>query len=235
MQISEITEQISFQSGSLKLSGILSYPADREPERSILLCSPHPHFAGDMENNVIQYLANYFARDSVTLRFDYRGVGKSNIDLPPGFSVFDYWQQVEESMDYHDALEDVHSAAGELLDVAREIPFIVVGYSFGMATGFQYGINTESASMLIGIASPIGKVNFGFLSHCTKPCLVITGKEDFLYTPEQLDKFRQSCRASITIDLWEKSDHFFREEEEKLAIAIDGFIHENHMEPERNK
>jgi alpha/beta superfamily hydrolase len=226
MQITEITEQIGFTSGSQKLSGILAYPGGREPKRTILLCSPHPHFAGDMENNVIQYLANYFARDSVILRFDYRGVGKSGIDLPPGSSVFDYWQQVEDSMDYHDALEDVRSAAGELLDVALGLPFIVFGYSFGMATGFQYGINAESVSMLIGIAPPIGKVDFGFLSHCTKPSLVVTGKEDFLYTPEQFEKFRQSCNMRIIVDVWENSDHFFRGEEEKLAIAIDGFIHE---------
>jgi alpha/beta superfamily hydrolase len=230
MQTTTITEQISFSSGPLSLSGILAYPSDREPERSVLLCSPHPHFAGDMENNVIQYLANYFAKDSVTLRFDYRGVGKSRIDLPTGTSVFDYWQQVEDNMDYHDALIDVQSAAKELLDSTQGLPCMVVGYSFGVATGFQYGIKAEPVSVLIGIAPPIGKVDFNFLHSCTKHCLIISGKDDFLYTSDQLEKFRLSYTNRTTIDIWENSDHFFRGEEEKLAIAIESFIYEKFNE-----
>jgi alpha/beta superfamily hydrolase len=230
MQTTVITEQSSFSSGPLRLSGILTYPSEREPERSVLLCSPHPHFAGDMENNVIKYLADYFAKDSVTLRFDYRGVGKSRIALPAGTSVFDYWQQVEDNMDYRDALDDVEFAAKELLGCTQGLPCIVVGYSFGAATGFIYGINAESVSVLIGIAPPIGKVDFDFLHSCTKPCLIISGKDDFLYTSEHLEKFRLSYNNRTTIDIWEKSDHFFRGEEEKLAIAIESFIYQKFNE-----
>lgn len=226
MQTTIITEQITFSSGPLRLSGILTYPCDRDPERSILLCSPHPHFAGDMENNVIQYLADYFAKDSVTLRFDYRGVGNSRIDLPSGTSVFDYWQQVEDNMDYRDALVDVQSAAKELLESTQNLPCIVVGYSFGAVTGFQCSINTKPVSVLIGIAPPIGKVDFDFLNSCTKPCLIISGKDDFIYTTDQLEKFCLSYKTRTTIDIWENSDHFFRGEEEKLAIATESFIYE---------
>lgn len=230
MQTTIITEQIGFSSSPLRLSGILSYPSDREPERSVLLCSPHPHFAGDMENNVIKYLADYFAKDSVTLRFNYRGVGKSRINLPAGTSVFDYWQQVEDNMDYSDALEDVESAAEELLSSSQGLPCIVVGYSFGAATGFKYGIGAEFVSAVIGIAPPIGKVDFDFLNSSNKPCLIISGKDDFLYTSDQLEKFRLSYTDRATIDIRESSDHFFRDEEEKLAIAIESFIYERFNE-----
>ena len=34
-----------------------------------------------MHNNVVEALAEHFAADSVVLRFDYRGVGQSKIDL----------------------------------------------------------------------------------------------------------------------------------------------------------
>ena len=227
MQTNIIEEQINFQSGSLNLSGILSYPDSREPEKAVLLCSPHPHFAGDMENNVIRHLANYFAKDSLALRFDYRGVGKSTINLEGESSVFDYWQQVEDSMDYTDAVEDVRAAAKELLENACGLPFIFVGYSFGVATGFTYAMESESVNILIGLAPPIGKVNFDFLKSCKKPCLIISGTEDFLYTSENLEQFNKSRGINTTIDIWEDSDHFFRGEEEKLAIAIDSFIQEN--------
>jgi len=222
-----IEEQIVFPCGSLKLSGILAYPESKEPEKAVLLCSPHPHFAGDMENNVIQNLANYFANDSLTLRFNYRGVGTSEIDLPSDLSVFDYWQQVEDNMDYNDAIEDVSAAANELTRNASDLPLIIIGYSFGVATGFKYGMENKSESILIGIAPPLGKVDFVFLKSCNQPCMVISGKEDFLYTSENLEQFCDSCSDIATIDIWDKSDHFFRGEEEKLAIAIDSFIQEN--------
>ena len=86
-----IEERITFTGKNLTLAGVISYPAADDPVRSVLLCSPHPHFAGDMDNNIIQAIAGDLARDSVTLRFDYRGVGNSKIELPPGLSVFDYW------------------------------------------------------------------------------------------------------------------------------------------------
>ncbi|MBN2591481.1 MAG: dienelactone hydrolase family protein [Sedimentisphaerales bacterium] len=227
MQMNVIEEQIIFSCGSLKLSGILAYPESREPEKAVLLCSPHPHFAGDMENNVIQNLAKYFAKDSITLRFNYRGVGKSEINLPSELSIFDYWQQIENNLDYHDAIEDVRAAAKELARSASDLSLVIIGYSFGVATGFKYGMENKSKSILVGIAPPIGKVNFDFLQSCKQPCLVISGKEDFLYTSENLEQFCKSCSDNATIDIWEKSDHFFRSEEEKLAIAIDSFIQEN--------
>jgi|WetSurMetagenome_2_1015567.scaffolds.fasta_scaffold128857_2 uncharacterized protein len=227
MRTNVIEEQIFFPCGSLKLSGIMAYPESREPEKSVLLCSPHPHFAGDMENNVIQNLANYFAKDSITLRFNYRGVGKSQIDLPSEKSVFDYWQKVEDNMDYNDAIEDVRSAEKELLKNSSGLPFVIIGYSFGAATGFKYSIESETEAILIGIAPPIGKVNFDLLKSCENPCLIISGKMDFLYTSENLKRLYESCNDNTTIDIWENSDHFFRGEEEKLALAIDSFIQEN--------
>ena len=221
-----IEEQIVFPCGSINLSGILAYPESKEPEKAILFCSPHPHFAGDMENNVIQNLASYFAKDSLTLRFNYRGVGKSEIHLPPELSVFDYWQNVEDNMDYNDAIEDVLAAANELARNAGDLTLVIIGYSFGVATGFKYGMESKPKSILVGIAPPLGKVNFDFLQSCKQPCLIISGKEDFLYTSENLEQFCNSCSDIATIDIWEKSDHFFRSEEEKLAIAIDSFIQE---------
>jgi uncharacterized protein len=225
MPIAEIIEeQITFPSGSLKLAGILAYPDGREPIRSILLCSPHPHFAGDMENNVIQHLARHLARDSATLRFDYRGVGTSQIKLADGTGVFDYWQQVEESRDYRDALQDVQSAWGELRSNTPVLPCIIVGYSFGAVVGFRFGMDQSAVWGLIGIAPPVGKVDFDFLDSCDKPGLMICGREDFLYTPDQLDRFRQSCGRRTTLMIRDHSDHFFRGEEEHLANEIETFI-----------
>src|ERR1035437_2486400 len=117
-------EKVFFADGAL--SGILGYPMDGTPQRCVLLCSPHPNFAGDMSNNVIEAMAEHFAADSVTLRFNYRGVGQSRIDLPGGISVLDYWDRVEREKDFADALDDAAAAAQMLLRSAPGLPLAVV-------------------------------------------------------------------------------------------------------------
>ena len=61
-----IEEQITIPSDGVRLAGVLGYPEDGVPAYSVLLCPPHPNFAGDMDNNVIAALAREFSRDALT-------------------------------------------------------------------------------------------------------------------------------------------------------------------------
>lgn len=219
-----IEETITFKSNGLRLNGVMGYPDSKEPENAILLCSPHPHFAGDMDNNVITELAQGLATDFVTLRFDYRGIGDSQIDLPEGVSVFDYWDTIEESKNYHDAVSDVVSAGEELSRTTGGLPQIAVGYSFGAATAFIYGMKYDRVKQMIGIAPPLTKVDFNFLSECSKPAFVMLGKEDFLYSGDDIEKFELMVNSSIEIDLLDGCDHFFRGDEKHIAHKIYNFI-----------
>ncbi|MBC8217261.1 MAG: dienelactone hydrolase family protein [Planctomycetes bacterium] len=225
-----IEERITFRSDGLKLRGILSYPLSDAPERAVLLCSPHPHFAGNMDNNVISELARRLParRDCVTLRFDYRGVGASQIELPAGLSVFDYWDDVEENKNYADAISDVVSAAKELSRAAgQSLPMIIVGYSFGVVTGFLHGCSSDSVASMVGIAPPLGKVSLDFLADCHKPHLLLVGEEDFLCSAQEKEKLERTLGAAGQIELFEGSDHFFRGDENLVAERIDRFIRDN--------
>jgi len=124
-----VEERVTFPSGPLRLAGVLAYPQEVTPERAVLVCSPHPHFAGDMNNNVVAAVTRHLAAHAVVLRFDYRGVGESQIALGPEESAFDYWTDVEETKDYAGAVHDVRSAAQVLLDATRswETELSVVG------------------------------------------------------------------------------------------------------------
>ncbi len=196
-----IEERVTFNNGGLKLDGVLTYPQSGNPVRAILLCSPHPHFAGDMDNNIIRELAQYLASDSITLRFDYRGVGGSRIDLPVGLSVFDYWTDIEESKNYDDAVSDIACAGDELCRIAGDLPLTVIGYSFGAVTGFLYGRDNSFVDMMIGIAPPLGKVSFDFLADCDKEVLVLIGKGDFLYSDQKAREFENAISPCAAIEL----------------------------------
>ena len=230
MQDKIVEERIKFVNDEgLQLSGVLAYPESVEPMHAVLLCSPHPHFAGNMDNNVICEIARELAEHVVTLRFDYRGVGDSQINLPGGLSVFDYWNKIEETKDYTDAVKDVSAAAQTLYSAIGklDIPFSVVGYSFGAATGLLYGHEKENVFGMVAIAPPLGKVSFKFLTNCIKPGLFLVGTGDFLYSEEKTEQLRHILNSNITVEVLENADHFFRGDENILVQKVDEFIRSN--------
>jgi len=221
-----VQERMTFRSGSLRLSGVLSYPEQDFPQHAVLLCSPHPHFAGDMDNNVVRAVAERLARHSVVLRFDYRGVGGSEIALGPEISVFDYWTEIEETRDYADAVEDVGAAARALVSVTEsfDVDFCVVGYSFGVATGMLFAHENSQVRKMMALAPPLGKVAFDFLSDCMKPSLHLVGKKDFLYSDERIGGYRRAVGPAAEVLVLDEADHFFRGDEDMLARRVDAFI-----------
>jgi len=227
MQGEIVEERITFANeDGLELVGVLAYPERAKPNHAVLLCSPHPHFAGNMDNNVICAMARGLAENAVTLRFDYRGVGDSQIDLPNELSVFDYWNDIEQTKDYADAVRDISAAARALMSATKEldIPLSIIGYSFGAATGLLYGYQQKNVCSMIAIAPPLGKVSFEYLSDSVKLSLFLIGTNDFLYSSEKTEALRQTLASSGIIEILDNVDHFFRGDEDRIAQRIDEFI-----------
>ena len=63
-----------------------------------------------------------------------------------------------------------------------------------------------------------------FYPRCQKPCLLLIGKEDFLYSDDQVETLRSVVSDSVSIEVLEGCDHFFREDEETIAQIIHGFV-----------
>ncbi len=219
-------EHVTFLSGAVRLRGVLSYPEQARPELAVLLCSPHPHFAGDMNNNVICAVAQRLAARCAVMRFDYRGVGESEISLGPDESAFDYWNEIEETKDYRDAVEDVAAAARALLAATEslDVGLSVVGYSFGAATGMLFACHESRVEKMVAIAPPLGKVPFEFLSDCCKPSLHIAGRNDFLYSDEKMAAFRRSVGPAARVVVLDEADHFFRGDENSVARQIEEYL-----------
>ncbi len=232
-----VEERVTFLSGPLRLDGVLAYPQVAAPERAVLVCSPHPHFAGDMHNNVVSAIARRLAVHAVVLRFDYRGVGESEISLESDESTFDYWTDVEETKDYTGAAEDVKSAAQTLLDAtgALDIGLFVVGYSFGAATGMQFGHDNSRVHGMVAIAPPLGKVSFEFLAGCPKPSLHMIGVKDFLYAQDKVEAFRTMLRPAGRVVILDEADHFFRGDEDLLAREVEDFLRGTYKAREQRK
>jgi len=225
-----LEERITFSSGPLRLSGALSYPEQGTPKLAVLVCSPHPHFAGDMDNNVVRTVAERLASHSVVLRFDYRGVGESDISLGPDVSTFDYWTEIEETRDYVDAVADVEAAAKALVSATESLPIdlCIVGYSFGAATGMLFGYDADRVKKMVALAPPLGKISFDFMSSCLKPSLHLVGRNDFLYSEEMAERHRQAIGPAAKMVVLDTADHFFRGDEDLLAQEVDRFLRGMH-------
>jgi alpha/beta superfamily hydrolase len=207
-----------------RLAGVLHYPAEGEPDHAVLLFSPHPNFAGDLDNNVIQALARSLSADAVVLRFDYRGIGQSRIGLPDELSVFDYWEEVEEKRDYTDALADAVEAADELWRIAGNLPMVAVGYSFGAIIGTRTALGDDRFIAMAGIAPPLQRIGFEFLADCPKPCLMLSGSDDFVYDAPVAALLIAAAGRQLTFDRIQGMDHFFRDNESLAAERVDRFV-----------
>lgn len=216
-----VPEAITFEAAGLRLSGLLEYAEDTTGERGALLLSPHPHFAGDMHNNVVRALSRGLARAGlIVLRFDYHGIGDSQAP-PLKDSIFDHWREIEEGSLYERPLADARGALAHLrslLPADARIP--IVGYSFGGLMAWLLREDLESIHPVIAIAPPTARlpalppVTGGAHVH------LIQGLEDFVHDPDSLAREKERLGDHLEVHLLDGEDHFFRGREVGLVEHV---------------
>ena len=95
------------------LEAMIHEPA--APACAALVLHPHPQYGGDMHNHVVEALSSLCARDATTLRFNFRGAGRSSGAYAGGRGEVD----------------DARAALAELRRAAPDAPVALAGYSFG--------------------------------------------------------------------------------------------------------
>lgn len=220
-------ERVSIPAENCSLEGWLAYDGDSSMCDAVVLLSPHPNFAGTMDNNIIKELATHLsASGDAVLRFNYPGVGSSSITLPEGASAFDFWDTVEKELRFHEAirpataaLDFLRNSLGECIDQIH-----LVGYSFGgmiamMMAGMMSHINSAAAISLPWIS----RYNYDFLQDVHCPKLFISGKRDFTFDTEIYQRvWPQVAEPKIFKPV--DNDHFFRKSEKELAGHIADFL-----------
>ena len=142
-------------------------PRPRAPVAMIL--HPHPSAGGTMNNAIVQQLYKTFQRRGfATLRFNFRGVGKSQ-------GVFD--NGVGELSDAASALDWVQSFHPEAQTTW------IAGVSFGAWIGMQLLMRRPEIRGFISIAPPANLYDFTFLAPCPSSGIIIQGEGDEVATP----------------------------------------------------
>jgi len=179
-----------------------------------LLLHPHPQHGGTMNNKVTYALFQSFVkRGFSTLRFNFRGVGRSQ-------GTFD-------------------NGLGELSDAATALDWMqthnpnastcwIGGFSFGAWVAMQLMMRRPEITGFISVAPPANQYDFSFLAPCPASGLIVHGKSDQVVPIGATDKLadKLSLQKNIEIDYRtiDGSDHFFTSHMDDLMAHVDGYL-----------
>ncbi|MBT3881483.1 MAG: alpha/beta fold hydrolase [Candidatus Scalindua sp.] len=223
-----IEEHVNFNSGGLTLEGVLSYDENVLEPPMVLLCPPHPHLGGDMENNVITELGKVLAENGfATLRFNYRGVGGSESKLNNIAEVYEYWETILNNDDCSDAIVDATAAINYLESTVGTKKTFITGYSFGAIVAMMLGLEHTNIWAIASISAPFGRFDTSFLSDCKKPKLFICSDNDFATTLEEVEKGMLSISEPKILDIMNDCDHFYIDKELEITNKVLRFFNLN--------
>jgi alpha/beta superfamily hydrolase len=196
-----------------QLEAILKEPRTGPPKGVALVLHPHPLGGGTMHNKVV-FRAAAALNDAglITLRINFRGVGKSTGQHDEGRGERD----------------DVRTALDYLAANYRELNITLCGFSFGARVGLEVGIEHARVRYLIGIGTPLDKYDFEFLQACRKPLLLVHGEYDEFGDVERVKSMAAELeqKTQVRLVVIPGAGHFFENGLDELKRAITDWISE---------
>ncbi len=191
------------------------YTPGKSPTAPIaLILHPHPQHGGTMNNKVVYQLYNSFAeRDFSTLRFNFRGVGKSQGSYDRG----------------EGELSDAASALDWVQGFNRNARSVwVAGFSFGAWIGMQLLMRRPEIESFISVAPPANMLDFNFLAPCPASGQIIHGAADEIVPEASVQKLvtKLSSQRGVKIDyhVVPGAGHFFADHLETLTERVEDYL-----------
>ena len=193
------------------------HPQKNEDAPVAIILHPHPKFGGTMNNKVVYNLHYCFFNLGFTcLRFNFRGVGKSEGEFDEGL--------------------------GELADAASALDFLqantpnsnacwVIGFSFGSWIGMQLLMRRPEINGFISVSPPANLRDFSFLAPCPSSGLIVHGDKDnvasFDSTKILVEKLQQQKKVNIKFKPIKGADHFYESYSDEFEDCLNDYINQN--------
>jgi uncharacterized protein len=183
-------EKIHFKAGPIELEGLLQL---NDSENGVVLAHPHPQYGGNMFDFVLESAENaFFKKGYATLKFNFRGVGKSQGRFDNGRGEQD----------------DLLAAVSHLRDLGLK-KIDLAGYSFGTWVISRINPGEHGVEDLFYISPPMGLMDFSGASAMKALTLVTTGSLDEYAPPATLRKVLEERGAKARLEVIEGADHFY--------------------------
>lgn len=187
-------------------------PAPFENAPLALILHPHPKAGGTMQDPVVITLFEMFAAHGFsTMRFNFRGVGRSQGTFDSGVA------ELSDAAYVLDHLESLNESPGECW---------VAGSSFGAYICLQLLMRRPEIDGFIAVAPPANHYDLAFLAPCPASGVIISGEKDMVAPPADIDRALTKVRVQkgeiIERATVPGANHFFQgklEELEKTASA----------------
>ncbi|HEY0914123.1 MAG TPA: alpha/beta fold hydrolase [Solimonas sp.] len=193
-----------------RIEALLSAPKGGAPRGFAVICHPHPLFGGAMSNKVVYTLSSGALQAGLaTLRFNFRGVGRSGGLHDEG----------------RGETADVLHLAGLMRELLPQGPRVLAGFSFGAFVALKAAAELRPDA-LVSIAPPFGKYFGGEAPprHPGCPWLVVHSRDDdtvsYDETHEILMEYTPPPRL-VTVD---GAGHFFHGRLQDISAELVPFL-----------
>ena len=188
------SQQISFDGPVGNIEAILDLPDNTEQNAFISVnCHPHSLHGGTMTNKVVHTVSRTIAGVGIpSLRFNFRGVGKSAGDYDEG----------------RGERKDLIAAIKWLANEYPNRKLILSGFSFGSFVS-SFTANEVSPSMLLSIAPPVKRFDFDGFVRPDCEWNIIMGDQDELVDFQAVLDWVNHFESSPHLINMQGASHFF--------------------------
>jgi alpha/beta superfamily hydrolase len=184
-------------------------PADLQSVKgTAIICHPHPLFGGTMHNKVVTILARVFRDLGLrTVRFNFRGVGKSEGEHDGGRAETD----------------DVITLAEWVNTVCPKDPLWLAGFSFGGFVAASAATRLPVAQ-LVSVAPMVSRFQEVELPPITCPWIIVQGELDEVISPEEVYAWIDTLQPKPTLIKIPGAGHFFHGKLMELRRILENVI-----------
>ena len=181
-----------------------------ERDAVAVVAHPHPLYGGSMDNNVVEAACGAAAaRGCATLRFNFRGVGRSGGHHDEGVGEVD---------DIGAAVATARERTGGDANV------VLVGYSFGAWVATRAVVDGLRPDALVLVSPPVDFVSFAGLVLPDLPALVAVGGRDEYCSLGSLEAWLDTQDHRPRLETIDGASHFYFGAERPLVRILDGFL-----------
>jgi Predicted hydrolase of the alpha/beta superfamily len=161
---------------------------------------------GSMQNNVVEALVSAFYQNNFsTLRFNFRGVGRSE-------GIYDEGRGEQEDL----------IAAMSCLAGKGKKKVVLAGYSFGAWITVKILNRYDNLSDVILVSPPVDFLNFDWSGSEDKIGLIVCGDRDQFCSPESLKTLVEEIHCRL--EMVRGADHFYFMKENGMINVIDAYL-----------
>jgi len=186
----QMVKKVTFLSEDYEIEGLFN---KRDQDKGVVVTHPHPLYGGDMYNPVVETIVHvYYQKGYSTLKFNFRGVGKSQGEYDNG---------IGEQKDVLAAIAFLFETGIKQIDLA--------GYSFGAWVNAHAIREDASVQNIMMVSPPVGFMDFQSISAMSDLKLVIAGSRDDIAPVDIIRKTLPVWNPDARFEVIDGADHFY--------------------------